>query len=380
MPSSHRFRGPQEEFPVDLPAPLRPAGAPERPPLPRGGAALIVRCALYRGGLRIEVADIPEALADARANGGFVWVGFWAPTEDEFAQIATQFNLPALAVEDAICAHQRPKLEHYRMPAAGHPDATDTDLLFAVLKPVSYRDHDEAVEISEVAVFVGEHFVVTVRHGNTDLPAAARAALEADPERLAHGRGAVLHELLDRTVDQYLEVISSIEADIDEIEEQVFGGDEADHSKRIYLLKREVLEFRRAAAPLVAALQLLSDRPPPGWQDEHRLLLRDVLDHALKVSETLDSFNDVLTDVLQAELAQVSVRQSNVATRQNEDMRRISAWAAIGLVPTMLAGIYGMNFDNMPELRWHYGYFAALAVMAAICLSLYVMFRRKNWL
>ncbi len=366
----HIPRGGLRDFsPVDILGARRPPAPPEQPPRPRGGADLVVRCVLYVEGEPHEVDDIPSALDRARSRGGFLWVGFWEPTEEEFAHIARQFDLPPLAVEDAVGAHQRPKLEKY-----------GPDLLFAVIKPVRYLDHDEVVDIAELAVFVGDHFVVTVRHGNTDVPTQARAALEADPHRMAPGRGAVLHELLDRTVDQYLEVIEAIEVDVDEIEELVFGGDEADHSKRIYKLKREVLEFRRAAAPLVTALQELVEKPHPGLSEDHRLLFRDVLDHALRVTDSIESSNAVLTDVLQAELAQVSVRQNAVASQQNADMRKISAWAAIGLVPTALAGIYGMNFDNMPELHWHYGYFILLGVMATVCVGLYGMFRRNRWL
>lgn len=342
--------------------------------LPRGGADLIVSCHVYTGGQRCadleNSSDIAALMQIAKAQGGFVWIGLWEPTDDEFAHIADQFDLPPLAVEDAISAHQRPKLESY-----------GSELAFAIIKPVHYIDHDEVVEVAEVAVFVGRHFVVTVRHGRSDIPAQARAILEADPERLAGGPGAVLHQITDLAVDEYLSAMEAIEVDIDEIEAQVFGGDQTDHSKRIYKLKREVLEFRRAATPLVAPLYALSqDAHRFGLTEDHQLLFGDVHDHALRAAESIESFNDLLTDVLQAELAQVSVRQSEVASRQNEDMRKISAWAAIGLVPTAFAGIYGMNFDNMPELHWRYGYFALLALIVGTCFGLYLMFRKNGWL
>lgn len=338
--------------------------------LPRGGQDLIVSCGLYQDGeRRQDVNDIPEALATADEEGGFVWIGLWEPTEDEFAELAAQFDLPALAVEDAVSAHQRPKLERY-----------GRDLLFAIVKPVHYVDSSEMVEVAELAVFVGPHFVITVRHGRTDIPATARRRLEADPARLAAGPGAVLHEIMDLAVDDYLSAAVSIEVDIDEIEEQVFGGDRADHSERIYKLKREVLEFRRAATPIVTPLHQLAEQHHFRLDEDVRLRFRDVHDHALRASEAIEQFNALLTDVLQAELAQVSVRQNEVSARQNEDMRKISAWAAIGLVPTALAGIYGMNFDNMPELHWHYGYFMLLGTIVATCVGLYAMFRHNGWL
>lgn len=348
--------------------PRQPRGHHPQYLWPRAGKPLIVSCGLYKDGRKLaEVHDIPASLSMARAEGGFVWIGLWEPTEAEFADIAAKFELPALAVEDAIAAHQRPKLERY------------DDLAFAVVKPVQYLD-GEMVEVSELAVFLGPNFVITVRHGRTDIPATARAALEADPEVLADGPVAVLHKLLDLTVDQYLEALPAIEVDIDEIEEQVFGGDSSDHSERIYRLKRQMLDFRRAAVPLVSALASLAEDDHPELDVDATRLFRDVYDHGLRVSDSIESFNTMLTDILQADLAQVSVRQNEAAARQNEDMRKISAWAAIGLVPTAIAGIYGMNFENIPELHWQYGYFGVIGLIGTSCVTLYVTFRRNGWL
>lgn len=219
-----------------------------------------------------------------------------------------------------------------------------------------------------------------MRHGRTDIPAVARRNLEADPERLRAGPGAVLHEITDLTVDGYLATVGAITIDIDQIEEQVFGGDGGDHSERIYKLKREVLEFRRAVSPLVEPLDRLAAHRHISFGDDIWLLFRDVHDHAVRAAEEIDQFNAMLTDVLQAQLAQVGVRQNAVAMRQNEDMRKISAWAAIGLVPTVLAGVFGMNFDTMPAVHWRYGFFALLGVGLIACVSLYTTFRRNGWL
>ena len=319
---------------------------PSKRRLPRDGQPLVVSCGLYQDGVRRAVddaTDVSALLAQARAGGGFVWIGIWEPTDAEFADIAAIFDLPPLAVEDAIRAHQRPKLERYR-----------DGLTFMIIKPARYVDREEVIEIGELAVFVGEHFVITVRHGESRVPAGARQQLEAKPTKLAGGPGAVLHQILDMVVDDYLEVVDAVEVDIDEIEAQVFDGSAHDHSKRIYLLKREVLDFRRAVAPLVGPLSTLAKHDLLGLDAGERMHFRDVHDHALRAAESIESYDSLLTGVLQAHLAQISVAQNATTARQNEDMRKISAWAAIGLVPTAIAGVYGMNFDQMPELHWTY--------------------------
>ena len=312
--------------------------------------------------------DIGEALETARRTDGFVWIGLKEPSEAQLSEIAAQFGLHELAVEDAVRAHQRPKLERY------------DDLTFTVIKPVRYVDSKEVVEVSELAVFLGDSFVITVRHGESDVPARVRAQLDADHEMLAHGPAVVLYRALDVAVDDYQEVIDQIGVDIDEIETQVFGGDTADHAQRIYKLKREVLEFRRAVAPLATPLQRLVDTEVSGVPVDIRPYFRDVQDHLLRAADAIEGYDSLLTNVLQADLAQVTVRQNRTAMQQNADMRKISAWAAIALVPTAIAGIYGMNFDNMPELHMRYGYFVVLGAIAAACASLYALFRRNHWL
>lgn len=330
---------------------------------------MIVDCALYAEGLsRHGLSDIPGALRQAQRTGGFVWIGLFEPTAHEFADLATGFQLPTLAVDDAIRAHQRPKLERYG------------DVTFAVVKPARYVDHEEVVELSELAVFLGEHFIITVRHGISDVPATVRTEYETDAELVAHGPAGVLYRALDHAVDGYLAVVEAIGDDVDEIEEQVFGGARGEHAERIYKLKREVLEFRRAVAPLATPLHRLVTGEVPWVGAAAQPYFRDVHDHLLRAADAIEGYDNLLTTVLQAELAQVTVEQSRVAVRQNKDMRKISAWAAIALVPTAIAGIYGMNFDNMPELDWEYGYFLVVGVIATACIVLHALFRRNDWL
>lgn len=340
-------------------------------------------CAVYAGGRR-RPGEVPlgGAVGAARAVGGFVWIGLQQPTADEIAVVAAEFGLPALAVEDAVKAHQRPKLEVY------------DDVVFAVIKPVRYVDHDEVVDLSEIAVFVGDHFVVTVRHGDSEVLRRVRAEVDADGSEIAAlGPMGVLYRAADLVVDGYEEAITYINDDVDEIELEVFRpeSDDADEdspsAERIYKLKREVAEFRRAVVPLAGPLERLSEGAVGGVDRTLAQYFRDVHDHVLRASEAIDGHDRLLSDVLQAELARVGARQSRIAlrqneiaVRQNEDMRRISAWAAIALVPTAIAGIYGMNFDNMPELHWRYGYFVVLGVIAASCTGLHRLFRRNGWL
>jgi len=355
-----------------------PRGSRSVPPAPvdasaaRPVEAVIGDCALYAPtGRRPGTVPLQDAAETARTAEGYVWIGLQQPTAEEFAVVAREFDLPPLAVEDAIAAHQRPKLETYG------------DVLFAILKPVRYVDSAEVVDVSELAIFVGREFVVTVRHGDSDVLRQVRAEVDAAPagsELLAHGPVGVLWRAADHVVDAYEDVAGSIGVDVEEIEAQVFGGDDHDHAQRIYKLKREVLEFRRAVAPLAGPLDRLAMREVPHVPESVAPYFRDVHDHALRASDAIEAHDRLLSDVLTADLAQVSVRQNQTAVRQNEDMRKISAWAAIALVPTAIAGVYGMNFDNMPELHWRYGYFLVLAVILTMCLSLHRLFRHNGWL
>jgi magnesium transporter len=313
----------------------------------------------------------------ARSTSGFVWIGLQQPDEEQITAVAKQFDLPPLAVEDALKAHQRPKLDVYG------------DVVFAVLKPVRYIGHDEVVDVTEIAVFIGPTFVVTVRHGESDVLRQVRAELDAGTGKASpDGPSWVLYRAADLVVDGYEEAITHIDGDVDEIESEVFASAETEgHSQRIYKLKREIAEFRRAVVPLTVALERMAEGDVPGIDATSAPYFRDVYDHALRAADAIEGHDRLLSDVLQADLARVAARQSAIAVRQNEisvrqneDTRKISAWAAIALVPTAIAGIYGMNFDNMPELTWRYGYFGVLGVIAGFCTLLYLLFRRNGWL
>jgi magnesium transporter len=348
----------------------RTAARPHPEPRPvRDGA--LVDCAVYVDGVRRPGRCDPAVIEDVRRAGeGFVWLGLRDPDETELAELAERYELHELAVEDAVhAAHQRPKLDRYE------------DTLFAVLKTVRYVHPDtpaadaEVVETGEISVFVGRDFVITVRRGEPGGLQGLRRALERDPERLALGPSAVLHAIMDRIVDDYLGVASSMQLDVDAVETAVFGGPGRSRrdAERIYVLKREVLELRRAVNPLATPLRMLSERPVRLVHPEIREYFRDVEDHLARVTEHIGGFDELLTTIIQANLAQVTVEQ-------NEDMRRISAWVAILAIPTAVAGIYGMNFTHMPELAWTYGYPFTLGLIATACLVLYRGFRRNGWL
>jgi magnesium transporter len=323
---------------------------------------MIVDCAIYEQGKRRDGhVDLAHAYDARHEPGKFVWIGLYEPTEEEFASLRREFNLHPLAVEDAINAHQRPKLEVY------------DDMVFLVLKTARYVDPTEVIQLGEVLVFLGDDYVITVRHGEASSLKPVREALEHDPKHLRRGPGAVLHAILDRVVDDYQPAIEGLETDIDEVEEQLFSAERSNPAERIYRLQREVLQFRKATAPLVEPIARLAEGQYAQIHPEMHDYFRDVNDHLIRARDQLDAMRDLLAGSLQANLAQVGVRQ-------NEDMRRISAWVAIIAVPTAIAGIYGMNFDNMPELRWGLGYPAVLLVMVAICLSLYRYFKRAGWL
>lgn len=325
---------------------------------------VIVDCALYECGERQEAADGDLAAAVKRARDlpdSFVWIGLFEPTRDELEHIAGQFGLHPLAVEDAVEAHQRPKLEIYG------------DNLLVVLKPMRYVEESSSVETGELMLFLGEAYVITVRHGEANPLKEVRRRLEGSPDMLRCGPSSVLYGVCDAVVDNYGAITADVARDLEELETEVFSPERTNSASEIYALKREVLEFRHATLPLAEPMQALAERTMAFVHNEMRPFFRDVSDHLYRVNEQVEAFDTLLAAILNANLAQVSVRQ-------NEDMRRISAWIAIAAAPTMIAGIYGMNFENMPELRWEYGYFMVLALLATICGGLYVAFKRSGWL
>ncbi|HET8653685.1 MAG TPA: magnesium/cobalt transporter CorA [Gaiellaceae bacterium] len=320
---------------------------------------MIVDCAVYEKGVRApNRVPLDETFELSRAPNAFAWIGLHEPTEEEFDRVRREFDLHELAVEDARKGHQRPKLEIYG------------DSLFLVLKTVRYAD--DQIELGEILVFVGDGFIVTVRHGETPLH-EVRDRMERRQDLLQHGPAAALYAIVDRVVDGYLPVIEELDTDITEVEAEVFDEDPDNPAERIYRLSRAVVRLHQAVVPLEIPVDDLARGIHPRIPEEIRPYFRDVHDHLLREMGRIHEFRELLANVLTANHTQASYRQ-------NEDVRKISAWAAIIAVPTLIGSVYGMNFDHMPELGWRAGYPFALGLMAAICLGLYLQFRRSGWL
>lgn len=336
----------------------------------------IIDNAIYVDGVRTEnPVTLNETFERMRERGGMGWIGLYRPSEEEIREVADEFGIHALVVEDALSGHQRAKLERYG------------EVLFMVLRPARYLDDVEEVEFGEVHVLVGPDFVVTIRHAESPDLGRVRRRLEADPALLAHGPEAVLYAILDEVVDEYTPVLAGLENDIDEIESQLFE-EGADATQRIYDLGREVIDFQRATQPLSGMLEALlrgSDKYEVG--EELRRYLRDVLDHTMRVSDRATTFRTVLDNALTVESTIVARRQNEemrrmteLSIRQNDEVKKISGWAAILFAPTLVGTIYGMNFDHMPELHWLLGYPMAVGMMIALGFGLYAAFKRKGWL
>ena len=337
----------------------------------------IVNNAVYERGKRIAT---PGSLAEtfetlAKHPQAMAWIGLYRPSSDELDVLAAQFGLHQLSIEDAVLAHQRPKVERYG------------ETLFMVLRAARYLDDEERVEFGELHVFAGANFIITVRHAETPDLAVVRQRMEEAPDALKLGTEAVLYAILDAVVDEYDPVVKGLSNDIDEIETQVFDGDPA-VSRRIYELTREVIEFERTVSPLIAIIDTLS----AGFHDGHvepelDRYLRDVADHVVQAKEHIEEFRVLLRDILAVNATLVGERQNEEAARlsqtnlrQAEETRKISGWAAILFAPSLIGSIYGMNFDNMPELRWEFGYPAAVLAMVASSVVLYIVFKRRGWL
>jgi magnesium transporter len=358
--------------------PVRPPAAhPEPSATEPAEAGSVVQAALYRDGVRVaSPVTLAETFRQLRDEpDGMAWIGLARPTESELLSLAAEFDLHPLAVEDALEAHQRPKLERYG------------ETLFVVLRAARYLDAPEEVDFGELHLFVGPDFLITVRHGAAPDLSAVRRRMEDTPELLKLGPEAVLYAILDSVVDGYVPVVAGVQNDIDEIETEVFRGD-PEVSRRIYELSREMVEFQRATRPLVGMLHaLMAGFAKYGTDEELQRYLRDVADHVTHTSERVDGFRQALTDILTVNATLVTQQQNaemralaEAGFEQNEEIKKISSWAAILFAPTLVGTIYGMNFEHMPELGWRFGYPFAIGLMGVVCVSLYVIFKRRDWL
>ncbi len=324
--------------------------------------SVIVDIALYQEGRRVQgPPDISDQVDIARKNGGFVWVGLAEPTQEEFDHVVGELNFHPLAIEDAVSAKQRPKIEDY------------DGLTFFVIKTVFYNEARSEISTGELMCFVDKHFVVIVRHGEGTPLTTVRHDIEAKPEQLNMGPFAVLHAVADRVIDEYTKIATELENDVINIENKVFSGKRKTYSQEIYFLKREVIEYRHAIEPLILPLQKISSEIFTAAPSAIKPFFRDTVDHLQHAHEHATGMDSLLTTVLQADLAHVQVRQ-------NEDVRRISAWVALAAGPTMIAGLYGMNFETMPELTWKFGYPLVLGVIATLSGYLFYRFKKEKWL
>ncbi|MEO3939531.1 magnesium and cobalt transport protein CorA [Paenarthrobacter nicotinovorans] len=332
--------------------------------------------AVYVHGRRTaSPGSLDETYAVMRNQSGMAWIGLYRPDPFEVHSLAAEFDLHQLAVEDALQGHQRAKLERYG------------ETLFAVLRPARYLDDVEKVEFGELHVFVGADFAVTIRHAESPNLARVRRRLETESGLLALGPQAILYAILDEVVDQYEPVLSGLQNDIDEIENELFGSN-PDVTRRIYELSREVIEFQRATHPLRGMLEALlrgSDKYAMDLELQRRL--RDVLDHVLLLIERVDGFRALLQNALTVNTALVGQQQNEEmrlltesSLAQNEEVKKISSWAAILFAPTLVGTVYGMNFTNMPELEWAWGYPFALGLMLLLGVILYLSFKSRRWL
>jgi magnesium transporter len=323
---------------------------------------VIVDYALYQDGLRYkDPSNLDELIVKARTEGGFLWLGLAEPTQEEFEMIAGDFNFHPLAVEDALGAHQRPKFEDFPGVSCG------------VLKTVFYDDDTSQISTGEIFCFIGDYFIVVVRHGNGAPLQKVRSTLENNVGQLAKGPYAVFHAILDHVIDCYIDISTELEVDVIALEQRVFNENITSQAKDIYLLKREVIEFRHAIDPLLLPLQNLASVGDPHIPKELTPFYQDTLDHLSRASEAASALDSLLASALQVDIAQVQVQQ-------NADMRKITAYVALASVPTMVAGIYGMNFDVMPELRWTYGYPLVITGLVVTSITLYWKFKKSGWL
>jgi len=321
----------------------------------------IINCAAYAGGKRVadvSLSDVHTALKDPKQ---FVWIGLHEPSEEILQNVKREFNLHELAVEDAHNAHQRPKVEIYN------------DSIFVVLRTV-YMNQHQHIEFGETHFFVGNNFIVVVRHGSSIPYTEVRARCESTPEQLNKGQGFVLYAVMDFIVDMYFPIVHEMEQELETIESKIFKEKPSrETTEQIYDLKRELLEVKRAVSPLVDVCNKLMRFEIKCISEETRPYFRDVYDHVMRINENVDNTRELLNSAMEANFSLISISQSDVS-------KKFAGWAAIIAVPTMVAGFYGMNFKFMPELEWHYGYFAVIIVTIAICFTMFYFFRKSGWL
>jgi magnesium transporter len=322
----------------------------------------LVACVAYAEGRRVRDVEIPDISEALKEPGVFVWIGLHDPSPELLQQIQKEFGLHDLAVEDAQLAHQRPKLEQYG------------DSIFVVLRPAILTPDQERIELGETHLFLGPRYIVSIRHGDTPGYAAVRTRCESTPALLAKGPGFVLYAVMDFIVDHYFPVLDTLGDQLERLEDEIFSETfDRKTVQRIYDLKRNLVEVKRAVSPLVDVCNRLVRFDMPLIHEDTRPYFRDVYDHAIRINEHVDTLRELLTGALEAHL-------SLTAVSQNDAMKKLAGWAAIIGVPTMVAGVYGMNFKFMPELEWRYGYPAVMAGMAVVCVYLYYRFKRSGWL
>ena len=323
---------------------------------------MIVDYALYKDGYRYtEPSNLQELISRAKTDGGFVWLGLSEPTQEEFDKVVGDFRFHPLAIEDAINAKQRPKFEEY------------PGLQFCVLRTAFYDEVKSEVSTGEIFCFIGPHFIVVVRHGDGSALTNTRHILEDNPEQMSKGPYAVLHAIIDHVIDCYIDIAGELEQDVMQVENKVFSGKRQTQSQDIYFLKREVIEFRHAIDPLLSPLQKLASEGALHINPTLTPFFRDTLDHLSRASDAAAGLDALLTSALQADLAHIQVQQ-------NSDMRKITSYVALASVPTMVAGIYGMNFEFMPELGWKFGYPLVVGSLVILTGILYRKFKKANWL
>jgi magnesium transporter len=322
----------------------------------------VVACVAYADGRRVRDVEIPDISEALKEPGVWVWIGLHDPAPELLREIQQEFGLHDLAVEDAQVAHQRPKLEQYG------------DSLFVVLRPAILTSDQEHIELGETHLFLGPRYIVSIRHGDTPGYSAVRTRCESNPTLLAKGPGFVLYAVMDFVVDQYFPVLDTLGDQLERLEDEIFSESfDRNTVQQIYDLKRNLVEVKRAVSPLVDVCNRLVRFDMPLIPEDARPYFRDVYDHAIRINEHVDTLRELLTGALEAHL-------SLTAVNQNDAMKKLAAWAAIIAVPTMVAGVYGMNFKFMPELEWRYGYPTVMAITISVCGFLYYRLKRSGWL